>query len=86
VKFCDEHNPPDAYYTKISYEELITRGMEAIHDSENSQIAGISFNDNEDMCEAMRENRQEFWKNWSLVTGVAVPTDAHEKIRVHCGC
>jgi uncharacterized protein (TIGR02996 family) len=86
VKLCDKYNPPDAYYTKITYEELITRGLLAVHDADNSKTAGIGFNDNERMCYAIMDNREEFWKNWSVITGVAAPMELQEKISFHCGC
>lgn len=32
------------------------------------------------------DNRREFFRNWSLVTGVAVPEAAQESITVSCAC
>jgi hypothetical protein len=30
------------------------------------------------MCNALRSNSREFWKNWSIVTGIALPPDFDE--------
>ena len=32
------------------------------------------------------DNRREFFRNWSLVTGVAVPEEDQEGISVSCAC
>ena len=87
---CSQTHPlPTSEYTKIPYKELIGRGLEGLKDLENSgsyDRAGMGFGDNERMCDAMRKNRQEFWENWSVVTGVAVPMGAQEKISFSCSC
>jgi hypothetical protein len=38
------------------------------------------------MCDALRDNSGEFWKNWSIVTGVPVAPDAGEKSSFSCAC
>jgi hypothetical protein len=38
------------------------------------------------MCFALRDNGRDFWINWSIVTGVALPPDFEEKSFFRCAC
>jgi uncharacterized protein (TIGR02996 family) len=88
VKLCEANNPsdeqdPDEWF--ISYETLLELGQEAI---ERGSRDGYWFScgNNMAMCDALRENCGEFWKNWSIVTGIPVPPDAEEKSGFSCAC
>jgi hypothetical protein len=37
-------------------------------------------------AEALRMQAGEFWKNWSIVTGIPVPSNIAEKCGFVCGC
>jgi uncharacterized protein (TIGR02996 family) len=41
---------------------------------------------NMDMTEALARNVHEFWKNWSIVTGIPLPPGIEEKSRFGCSC
>ncbi len=102
VQFCKANNPPapdidpeellesdpDAlldYEYPISYEELIELGKQAI---KNGNKGGYWFScgNNMGMCDALRDNCAEFWKNWSIVTGIPLPPDVEEKSGFSCAC
>lgn len=46
----------------------------------------FGFGNNETMMYAFWPVIGEYWKNWSIVTGVPLPPGAVEKTRTHCGC
>ena len=88
VRFCEENNPPDEEDPDewfISYETLLELGQEAI---ERGGKDGYWFScgNNMGMCDALRDNCAEFWKNWSIVTGVPLPPDVEEKSGFSCAC
>jgi uncharacterized protein (TIGR02996 family) len=89
VRFCQNHNPPpddqDPYEMVISYAELIELEREAIEEADDQDF-GLSCGNNMTMCDALRANRQEFWQNWSIVTGIPLPPDAETRIHFRCAC
>jgi uncharacterized protein (TIGR02996 family) len=89
VRFCRDHNPPpdeeDPYERVTSYPELIELGREAVEDADERGF-GFHCGTNETMCNALRANSQEFWKNWSIVTGIPLPPDADGKGYFSCAC
>jgi uncharacterized protein (TIGR02996 family) len=94
VRFCREHNPDhddddddgddDSYFWIISYKRLLRLGREAVEGADTSGF-GFDCGANETMCNALRDNRREFWTNWSIVTGIAVPLDVTESY-FGCSC
>jgi uncharacterized protein (TIGR02996 family) len=87
VRFCQDNNPdpdedPDEWI--ISYEDLINLGREAIE--ETDEEVALSCGNNMSMCNALRSNSREFWKNWSIVTGIALPPDFDETGHFSCAC
>jgi uncharacterized protein (TIGR02996 family) len=88
VRFCREHNPPpdeDPEVWVISYEDLLQLGREAVEGADE-QGFGLSCGNNMDMCDALRDNSREFWKNWSIVTGVPLPPDFEDTSGFYCAC
>ncbi len=89
VGFCRDHNPDpdedDLDEWVISYEELLELGRQAVEDADESGI-GFSCGNNMEMCEALQDNCEEFWKNWSIVTGIALPPGAEENSYFRCAC
>jgi hypothetical protein len=71
-----EDDPP-----MYDYEIIVDAGREAIEEGEYcwGTDAGAEFFYEE-------ENRREFFRNWSLVTGVPVAEDVQEKIGFRCAC
>jgi uncharacterized protein (TIGR02996 family) len=89
VKFCAANNPPseddlDEWY--ISYETLIGLGREAVERDGADKDLWFSCGNNMTMCDALRSHAAEFWKNWSIVTGIPVPPDAADKSGFSCAC
>jgi uncharacterized protein (TIGR02996 family) len=86
VQFCRDHNPSpdeeDHYTWVISYEDLLEIGRETLEGDED----GLSCGNNMEMCDALNANSREFWKNWSIVTGIAVPEDVDERSYFSCAC
>jgi uncharacterized protein (TIGR02996 family) len=83
VRFCEANNPPpNDEELIISYEVLIKLGRGAA----KGKDFGFHCGNNMDMCDALRGNSGEFWRNWSIVTGIAVPPDVEEKSWFRCAC
>jgi uncharacterized protein (TIGR02996 family) len=79
---------PDAlldYGYSVSYEELIELGKEAIKNGDREGY-WLSCGNNMDLCDALRDNCAEFWKNWCIVTGTPLPPDIEEKSVFSCAC
>jgi uncharacterized protein (TIGR02996 family) len=79
----DDDNP--YAYLGISYETLLELGRRAV---ENADQLGIGFycGANETMMEALRAHSREFWKNWSVVTGVPLPPNVADRSFFSCSC
>ena len=87
VQFCRDNNPateddPDEWF--ISYEQLLELGRAAVEGADEEGF-GFSCGNNETMCWALQDNSLEFWKNWSTVTGIAIPLDVTESY-FGCSC
>ena len=90
VRFCRENNPApddaDEYGEwVIDYPTLLELGREAIAGEDKWGI-GFSCGNNMGMCDALWEHSGAFWKNWSVVTGIPVPTDIESKSGYSCAC
>ena len=85
VQFCRDNNPSpdeeDPYEWVISYAELIELGRGAVQGGHD-----FSCGNNMSMCDALRDNYREFWRNWSVVTGIPLPPDLEEVSRFRCAC
>jgi uncharacterized protein (TIGR02996 family) len=82
VRFCGENNA-ESY--EIPYEGLLELAREAVQDGDGSWY-GIDCGRNETICDALRANKQEFWTNWSIVTGIRLPQDIEERSGFGCSC
>ena len=60
--FYDVDHSGDSYEEPISYEMLIRVGHEGL--AEGEIIGGYS------LCDALDAAGRDFWRNWSIVTGV----------------
>jgi uncharacterized protein (TIGR02996 family) len=90
VRFCRAHNPPsddDPFERTISYKELLELGREAVEEADESGL-GFYCGNNQTMCNALRAHSREFWKNWSVVTGIPLPPGAEDMsyTRFNCAC
>ena len=65
-----------------TYEYIIQAGHQGVEEGDmyfGSDAGADFFRESE-------ENRREFFRNWSLVTGVAVPEETQEGIGFSCAC
>jgi uncharacterized protein (TIGR02996 family) len=89
VKFCKDHNPPedddDPDNYPIPYKELLERARRGVEETDREELS-FHCGRNETMCFALRYNKREFWKNWSIVTGIPVSEDRVEKGGFSCAC
>ncbi len=69
----------------ITYEKLLKLGRKAVEEADQQGIA-FYCGANETMMDALRANSREFWKNWSIVTGIPLPPDVGETSRYGCSC
>lgn len=79
----DEGNPYSFF--GITYPKLVDLGQRAL-DSADEHGIDVYCGANEDMMEVLRAHSQEFWENWSIVTGVRLPPDVGEKSYFTCSC
>jgi len=75
---------PYAYF-HISYETLLKLGRRAVDEADDD---GICFycGANEEMKEHLLASGQEFWKNWSIVTGIPLPPSVEKNRYFTCSC
>ena len=67
--FCWRYNASECCYEyPIGVAQLLDLGREAFKSGN-----WIECGNNQTMCEALREQSQEFWRNWSIIEGVEVP-------------
>jgi hypothetical protein len=70
-----EGDPP-----MYAYEDIVQAGHQAVSDGYCwATDDGAEFF-------YVRANRREFFRNWSLVTGVAVPDEVQDSIEFRCAC
>jgi len=82
----DAGEPPRSYHElsqinwfPVTYRNLLELGRQGVAEGV------IDCGANEDLCEALRLDDTDFWKNWSIVTGVPVPAAAGD-MRYGCSC
>jgi uncharacterized protein (TIGR02996 family) len=85
VRFCGDHNPHPDWEWVISYADLVKLGREAMEEPDDDDF-GFYCGNNMSMSEGLWANSGEFWKNWSIVTGVPLPPNVAEKSHFRCGC
>ena len=66
VRFSQENS----HYEEISCEELIEFGRQVAKDENSKERVYL---DKEGMWDALKAHSQEFWQNWSIVTGIPLP-------------
>lgn len=87
VRFCEQHNS-DEYGPEewaIQYQDLIELGKEAVKDADGDRF-GFSCGNNMTMSYALNQHTHEFWKNWSIITGIHLAADAESKCYFSCAC
>jgi hypothetical protein len=67
---------------EYSYGHVVEIG----HDGESCGSMFFGTDAGADFFRESEENRREFFRNWSLVTGVAVPDETREAITFRCAC
>lgn len=89
VRFCEEHNPSpdeeDAYEMVLSYQDLIEMGRYALTEPDSDGY-GVICGNNDSMSYALEDHKREFWKNWSIMTGIPLPPDVEERSYFSCAC
>lgn len=74
----------DDEVSPIQYQDLLERGLEAV--TSDADTLWFSCGRNKYLCDYLRENFQEFWKNWSIVTGIPLEESAIESCSFSCAC
>ena len=72
VRLCKESSE----YEEVLYEEVIDFGRQVAREENPSER--IYF-DNEDLWRALQACSQEFWTNWSILTGIPLPPGLETK-------
>jgi uncharacterized protein (TIGR02996 family) len=85
VRFFRAHSQGDYMGQLNSYEELMELGRVAVEEADERGF-GFDCGSNESLCNALRANSAEFWKNWSIVTGTRLPADGEGKSYFGCSC
>jgi uncharacterized protein (TIGR02996 family) len=85
VRFFQEHNEGDYFGQLNSYEDLLELARVAVEEA-NEWGLGFDCGSNENLCNALRANAREFWKNWSIVMGIPLPPSADKNLSFGCSC
>jgi uncharacterized protein (TIGR02996 family) len=88
VRFCQVHNPDPGDDTEewvISYKDLLESGREALEQTDEGEVEVVCGN-NMSMSHALQRSCREFWKNWSIVTGIPLPPDIEDRSYFSCAC
>jgi uncharacterized protein (TIGR02996 family) len=99
VKFCQDYcsrgddaldnEDPDGdnpySYFHIPLANLLKLGRKAFEQADEGRIH-FYCGANEEMMDALRANTQEFWENWSVMTGIPLPPGVEEKSSFSCSC
>jgi len=80
VQFCKEKS----HCHEFSYDGLIEFGCQVA--KEDSSSESISFSDNKAMWYALKAHSQDYWTNWSVVTGIPLPPGLESKGFHHWQC
>ena len=82
VAFAKRVNPgeDDDETMPVTYESLIEMGHEGLKEG------AVECYNNMDLCYELQDNAADFWKNWSVVTGVPVSDDAADGMGYSCAC
>jgi hypothetical protein len=82
VRWLEQFAHDVGYGSMYTYEDIVEAGHEAIREG------GYCWGTDEgaDFFRQSDDNRREFFRNWSLVTGVAVPEETQENIGFSCAC
>ena len=67
-------------YYGLTYERLIDIGHQALTEG------SASLGNNESAMYELYENLEEFWKSWSIITGIPVPQETRENTSFRCAC
>ena len=85
VRFFQKHSVGDYHGQLNSYEQLMELARVAVEEADERGF-GFDCGSNDSLCEALRANSGEFWKNWSIVTGIRLPPDVESKSYFGCSC
>jgi uncharacterized protein (TIGR02996 family) len=86
VRFFRDHNQGDYYEQLNSYEQMMDLGRAAVAEANEQEFGPFDCGSNEGLCNALRANSREFWKNWSIVTGIPLPPGVEGKSYFGCSC
>lgn len=81
-KYDDETGEPIGDGDPHDYEYVLQMGKQGLEEG----AMHFASDDGADFFRESEANRREFFRNWSLVTGVAVPEEAREGITFSCAC
>lgn len=82
----DEEELYDQVYSPTFHEfcELAKEALEQSAGHEEECV--IPCYNNSGLAEALQDEAAQFWRNWSIVTGIEVPADLVERTYFGCAC
>jgi len=93
VNLCDKHDKDySEYYDQNgkpkTFSDLIRMGCEAykmVLDGEDSYPL-IYMGPHEDFMDELNSRKYEFWKMWSIITGLTLSEESIQRGQFSCGC
>lgn len=80
IGFCEDNGEDEfGEIATLTYAEIMNRAMEAA-------LGDGSFNCGNNMELSYSDHWPEFWKHWSIVTGLYMPPENVYEIRYSCAC
>ena len=80
--FLHSDDEEDPWESSISYATLLEFGRSAVEEDNFFFSCGSNMT----MCDELRSNCEDFWKNWSIITGIPVPAKALLETSFSCAC
>lgn len=86
----DEELDPEDYYDQVyspTFHEFCELAQEALEQAAGKEEeCMIPCYNNSGLADALQDEAAQFWRNWSIVTGIEVPADLAERTYFGCAC
>jgi uncharacterized protein (TIGR02996 family) len=85
IGFCEDHNPEEFDdFSPLTYPGIMEMALDATKDADKDTEGDFFCGRNEGL--RMSDQWNEFWKHWSIVTGIPMAPEVVQNIRYSCAC
>jgi uncharacterized protein (TIGR02996 family) len=84
IGYCEDHQPGEFdEFERLTYEDIMEIALEA---AVNADDDGGHINCGRNMELCYSGQWPEFWKHWSIVSGIPLKTEVVQNMRYSCAC